>query len=946
MESPSRYVVGIDLGTTNTAVAYIDTRDVLDDDYPPIQVFDILQLIAEGVAEPQPTLPSFLYFTSDQERATGTVHLPWEPEPTYAVGAWARDQGALMPGQLVASAKSWLCHGDVDRTAKILPWGTESSAHACSPVEAAARYLMHIRDAWNHHFAANTSKGEGCRFEHQDIVLTVPASFDAEARELTVQAARDAGIEHLTLLEEPQAAFYAWSSAHRNRLTHDLNDGDLVLICDVGGGTTDLSLIRVRIVDDAVQFERTAIGEHVLLGGDNVDVALAHRLEAKLHHPQLTMRQRQSLRRQSCAAKERLLSDSDLDQVGLSILGSGSALVGGTLNTELTRDEVVDTLLDGFLPLTDRDERPTHERRIGLRELGLPYANEPAITKHLAQFLAENAEPDASGTASPMARPDAILFNGGFFIPGLTRERIVETMSRWLQPANRSWQPHVLNRAMEHPSPETAVAIGAAYYGNLRRTGGLRIGGGSARAYYIGLQTAAGADYAVPAICVMPRGTEEGATLDLPDRVFTVLTNRPVSFTLYSSTSRHDTHGSVVTLDSDDVRHHAPLITILRYGKRSRQVELDVQLTMHLTEVGTLELWCESQTTEHRWRLQFQLRGRTSRESIAASADDSTQTMISEAALQAAERLIRAVFGTPAEQPKGASVTPEALIGTLEAALGVGRDAWPLPVIRILCDLLLDVADGRKKNKRFEARWLNLFGFCLRPGFSAALDAWRIEQARKIYFAGLTYPNHLDCQIQWCILWRRIVGGMTAGQQKELYQRHLALVGLSGKKRSKKQNRQIELEGWRLLAILERLAAPERVALGQALIEKIQQHPTNKSYLWSLGRLGARIPFAGPINCVVPAAVASEWLEVLLQLPTPTTDVAEIIVQLGARTDDPVRDISDDMRQTILEALRAAGTTDTLLQRLRDYTPPARADAVRLFGESLPEGLRLVGEEE
>ena len=945
MELQSRYVVGIDLGTTNTAVAYIDTQDVLDDAYPLIQIFDILQLIAEGETEPQPTLPSFLYFTSEQERATGTARLPWDSDPTYAVGVWARDQGALTPGQWVASAKSWLCHDDVDRTANILPWGTESSTHACSPVEASACYLMHIRDAWNHHVAANTPRGKACRFEHQDIVLTVPASFDAEARELTVQAACDAGIEHLTLLEEPQAAFYAWSSTHRNRLTQDLHDGDLVLICDVGGGTTDLSLIRVRIVDDAVQFERTAIGEHVLLGGDNVDLALAHRLEAKLNHPQLTMRQRQSLRRQSCAAKERLLSDPNLDRVALSILGSGRALVGGTLNTELTRDEVVDTLIDGFLPLTDRDARPTQERRTGLRELGLPYANEPAITKHIAQFLADNAEPDASGNAAPMARPDAILVNGGFFIPGLTRERIVEAISRWFQPTNRGWQPKVLNRAMENPSPETAVAIGAAYYGNIRRTGGLRIGGGSARAYYIGLQTDADADaHEIPAICVMPRGTEEGSTLDLTDRVFKVLTNRPVSFTLYSSTSRHDAHGSVVTLDPDEGRQHAPLITILRYGKRSRQVELDVQLKMHLTEVGTLELWCESQTTEHRWRLQFQLRGSKSRQSSDASDDDSTQTLISEAALQAAERLIRAVFGKPANQPKGESVTPEELIGKLEAALGVGRDAWPLPVIRNLCDLLLEVADGRNKNKQFEARWLNLFGFCLRPGFSAALDAWRIEQARKIYFAGLTYPNHLDCQIQWFILWRRIAGGMTAGQQKELYQRHLALVGLGGKKRPKKQNRQIELEGWRLLASLERLPAPERVALGKALIEKIQQHPTNKSYLWSLGRLGARIPFAGPINCVVPAAVASEWLEVLLKLPTPTPDVAEIIVQLGARTDDPVRDIRDDLRQVILEALTAAGATDTLLQRLREYTPPARADAARLFGESLPEGLRLVGE--
>ncbi len=939
MGSPSRYVVGIDLGTTNTAVAYIDTQDILDDVFPPIQVFDILQLTVEGESAAHSTLPSFLYFSSDAERDSGRLNLPWDEHPQSITGIFARDQGALTPGRWVSSAKSWLCHGDVDRTAKILPWGSEAETQTCSPVEASSRYLRHIREAWNHAFAAKGSDRETSRFEHQDIVLTVPASFDAEARELTVQAAHDAGIEQLTLLEEPQAAFYAWSAAHRNTLTRDLSDGDLVLVCDVGGGTTDLSLIRVRITDQTIDFERIAIGEHVLLGGDNVDLALAHRLEAKLGNPHLTLRQRQSLRRQSCDAKERLLSHRERDQVSLSLLGSGSSLVGGTLNTELTRDDVIDTLLTGFLPLTKRAERPSREPRTGLRELGLPYANEPAITKHLAQFLADNANADNPDKSALMARPDAVLFNGGFFTPDLTRKRIIETIGSWFRPNNRRWKPKLLRNA----TPETAVAVGAAYYGQVRRIGGLRIGGGSARAYYIGVQTdTSTAENQVPAVCIMPRGTEEGTTLELSEQVFEVLTNQPVSFTLYSSTTRHDDHGSVVELATDDVRHHAPLITVLRYGKRSRQIKLAVKLTTHVSEVGTLELWCESQSTEHRWRLQFQLRGSKSQEPTQTVESETTQTLISDEAMKSAEQLIRAVFGDVKDQRQGETVTPEALIGQLETLFGYGREAWPLAAIRTLSDLLLEVADGRKKNKQFEARWLNLYGFCLRPGFSATLDDWRIEQARKIYLGGLIYPNHLDCHIQWLVFLRRIVGGMTTGQQNELYQRHLSLVGLSGKKRAKKQNNQLEVESWRLLASLERVAAPKRVALGQALIAKFKQQPINKSYLWSLGRLGARTPFVGPLNSVVPASTAATWLQTLLDLPDVTPDIADIIVQLGARTDDPDRDISPDVRQEALTRLEQAGITEARLQRLRDYTPAEHADAARLFGESLPAGLRLV----
>jgi molecular chaperone DnaK (HSP70) len=943
----SRYLIGIDLGTTNSAVAYVDTQEPITGDAPPIHVFDIPQLIVEGEVGAVPTLPSFLYFANEQD-APGSLRLPWEERPDAVVGVFAREQGALVPGRQVTSAKSWLCHDAVDRTAKILPWGAEHTEQACSPVEASTRYLAHLRDAWNHTMAAGD---DDLRFERQDIVLTVPASFDEEARELTVKAARDAGLQKLTLLEEPLAAFYAWIVARRRSLKRYLKDGDLVLICDVGGGTTDFSLIRVQIVNGEIKFERTAIGEHLLLGGDNVDLALARRVMEKLGNPKLSLRQQNALRRQCCVAKENLLSDGRLKRVPVNILGAGRSVVGGTLSAELTRQEVEEALIDGFLPLTEPGDLPARERRTGLRELGLPYASEPAVTKHLAAFLtvagsdSSNPQSAVRNPQSEMVRPDAILFNGGFFAPSVTRERIVETVANWFSEKRKQWQPKVLS----NEAPESAVAVGAAYYGHVRKSGGLRVSGGSARAYYVGVQTGARvADGQVRAVCVLPRGTEEGTTLNLEGREFATLANRPVTFTLYSSTMGHDAHGAVVTLNEDEIHRHAPLITTLRYGKKSRQVELAAQLTMSFTEVGTLELWLNSLNSDHRWRLQFQLRGAQAEiehEEEEAAAEGS-QTVISEEALAQAEDLIRAVFGGPVYALKlkeDEAVTPQNLVGRIEAVFGYGKDAWPMITIRKLCDTLADVADGRKKSPRHEARWLNLFGFCLRPGFGAPADDWRISQARKIYMAGLKFPRELQCQVEWLVLWRRVAGGLNANQQNELFHRHKVALGVGGKKLSGRLNTQVEREGWRLLASLEHLPSPTRVSLGKELLVKVKEQPTNQSFLWSLGRLGARIPLYGPLNCVIPAEVAAQWMKSLLRLGDLTPDVASAVVQLGARTNDSHRDVDADARWEAMVRLNEVGLTGAMIESLREYVPPGRNDAVRIFGESLPEGLRLVG---
>ncbi|HKP10718.1 MAG TPA: molecular chaperone DnaK, partial [Blastocatellia bacterium] len=311
--------------------------------------------------------------------------------------------------------------------------------------------------------------------------------------------------------------------------------------------------------------------------------------------------------------------------------------------------------------------------------------------------------------------------------------------------------------------------------------------------------------------------------------------------------------------------------------------------------------------------------------------------------IESAAALIRSVFGGGREAMGADAATPESLVGRLEAALGYGKDAWPMAAIRKLCDVMLDVSDGRKKSARYEARWLNLFGFCLRPGFGAAVDDWRLQQARRIYMAGLIFPKEIQCQVEWLVLWRRVAGGLNAGQQQELYQRLISTLGVGGRKPVSRPNTQIEYEGWRLLASLEHLPAQTRVALGRELLGKIKERPANKGYLWSLGRLGARIPFYGRLNCVVPLEAAGQWVEALLALPEMTTDAALAVVQLAAFTGDAERDIGEALRGKVIARLTQSGHAGELIESLRTYVPPARTDALRIFGESLPEGLRLVG---
>ncbi len=586
-----RYVIGIDLGTTNSVAACADAQA----EVPELAVVPIPQVVQAQQVEAREMLPSFLYLASGDE--IGTLDLPWAAARDFAVGVFARDRGAEVPGRLVASAKSWLCHADVDRSAPLLPWGADESARRVSPVAATAAYLGHLRDAWN------SVHGEA-RLEEQELYLTVPASFDAAARELTVRAAHEAGLEQLVLLEEPQAAFYAWIAASGEAWRQRVRVGDVVLVCDVGGGTTDFSLIAVTEEDGALALRRLAVGDHILLGGDNMDLALAFALRETLGSKgtALDAWQVRGLVHACRGAKERLLAQDGPARAPVAVLGRTRRVVGGALKADLARSDAERLIVDGFFPLADAEDRPRRERRTGLTELGLPYATDARLTVHLAEFLARHRD---------LGTPTAVLFNGGVLKAEALRTRLLAVLRRWCGDELRE---------LEGIHLDQAVARGAAYHGLARRGRGIRIRGGAARAYYIGVAAAMPAVPGLPpplkAVCLVPQGTEEGSEIELAGHEFGLVVGEAAEFRMLGSSSRAaDVAGTVVEEWGDEIEELAPLVTTVPWSGHEGTL-VPVHLRVHLTEIGTLELWCVSRDGAQRWKLEFGVRAEAARGSL------------------------------------------------------------------------------------------------------------------------------------------------------------------------------------------------------------------------------------------------------------------------------------------------------------------------------------------
>ncbi|MDT8389636.1 MAG: Hsp70 family protein [Lentisphaeria bacterium] len=914
-ESTSRFIIGIDLGTTNSAVCFIDT-----DAGPAVQTFPIPQLVDAAETRPQPLLPSFLYLPGEHELAQGALALPWREDNRHAVGVFAREQGARVPGRLVSSAKSWLAHGGVDREAPILPWHGDAGEAAVSPVTASRHFLEHIRRAWDHAFGADVDQdGTPCVMAEQTVIVTVPASFDEAARELTVQAAREAGLRRVTLLEEPLAAFYGWLARRETSWRDHLSAAETVLIVDIGGGTSDFSLVEV---DDGDTLRRTAVGNHLLLGGDNMDMALARQVEAGWPG-ELDSRQWSALCHQCRAAKEALLTAGQADTFRISVSGAGRGVIASAKTATLTREQVVQTLLDGFFPAVSPGEPPP-AKRSGIRQMGLPYVADPAVTRHLAAFLrgAANTLPPERVSAAGYANPSHVLFNGGSMLPSILRGRLRAALGELL---GGPPLPELVSDDLTR-----AVAMGAAYYGRVRRGDGVRVKGGIARSYFIELEI--DGDHRL--MCVMPRERQENEPVRLRDHSFSLTTNQEVRFRLHSSSTRlGDRPGDMVD-SAGDLTLLPPLHTIIRHGG-ARHGDVRVTLESMLNEVGTLDIHCVTTDGHHKYPLRFNVRAV---ESDQGTAPGPIEKIVDQATLEAALTVLRDAFSQEKKL--------DTLFKDLERTLTLPRDDWGAGLLRRLADVMLLEADWRTRTPRREARWLNVTGFCLRPGFGAPGDEERCHLLWKLWHDGPAFPNKAQVMSEWWILWRRIAGGLREGHQQQIAGaafKHVTGAGGAPVLSADGAAGHILREQWRCLAALERLPVKRKLSLLKKLIAQPLPEP---HFYWVIARLAARRPLHGPEDRIIPAQDLIPTLEYLLHADPPPSSQGRRLLSLALATAAApcgIRglDIPEEIKRRVEEKLRHLESPD-LLERLLGGDIRTTAQTGELLGDTLPLGLKIV----
>lgn len=929
--------MGIDLGTTHTVVAY---SMLAEDGAPgPVELFRIPQLIGAGEVSARDLFPSFLYSPLAQE----AVADPWGDAP-WALGEYARNRGREVTGRQIASAKSWLCHPRVDRSAPILPWASEAEELTkLSPVEASARLLDHVRVAWDRAHPE-------LPLSDQQVVLTVPASFDQGARELTLSAAGAAGLA-VRLLEEPQAAFYAYLADRGPKeleaLLGSSPEPARILVCDVGGGTTDLTLIEVaRQAGTAeLSLERVAVGNHLLLGGDNVDLTLAHlvekRLADQLQGEDLDAGRFAQLVMACRAAKEQLLGPDAPTEAAVRLLGRGSALLGSTLKATLTRDEVRDVLFDGFLPEAPITARPKRGRG-GLVAFGLPYESDPAITHHIAWFLSRHSQ------SEEVRLPSALLFNGGLFRSEAARQRLQDLFRAW---ARRPVA--VLNES----DPDRAVARGAVVYGLALRGDGPRIGGGSARGYYIG---AASEDPSKRrAICVVPKGAKEGEPHRAAAQPLSLLLGQAVRFDLYASddASVH-APGSLVEIDESRFIRLPPVSNAFEADADKPQ-EIRVELVGELSAIGTLELACEEKTEaeSRRYELAFDLRVPAEPEGSKGSIPPSSMPAVSRRSqlpgdprFEQAREAIERVFGKGRSDVKARETKD--LVRELEKVLGE-RKSWTPETNRALFDALIKDAGARRRSADHERIFWLLAGFCLRPGFGYPGDEQRIQRVAKLIPAGLIFHGESrNWQALW-VAWRRLCGGLPEAAQiaiRDLVDPFLAPAEEKLKK-PKKLRPTNPVEMLELASSLERLPPQRRADLGRWILERTWTDRDPR--LWeALSRIGARNPMYASAHHVVPTRTIERWLDHMTREKWEEVPAAaRAAVSLARVTGDRSRDVGESAREAIVQRLEKAAKGGMPLEpeqlaewtrALREFVPPTAGEQAAFYGEELPVGLRLV----
>lgn len=898
---PSELVVGIDLGTTHTVVAWAEPRANAQPD-----TFAIPQFVGLGEIAARPLLPSCLYLGVGDELGSDA----WGDAP-WAVGELARRRGQEVPGRLISSPKSWLCHPGVDRTASILPWGaSDDLAERMSPVEATTRILSHVKKSWDE---AHPKRS----LAEQQVVLTVPASFDQVARTLTVRAAGEAGLS-VRLLEEPQAAFYDALShvgvARLRALVEPTGEPALVLVCDIGGGTTDLTLIRVEPRGrDEIELSRIAVGKHLLLGGDNMDLALAHLAEQRL----IQSKERLDARRfaQLCLAcrsgKERLLGSAAADRVPISLLSSGSALVGSTLRTELEREECERVVLDGFFPLVPKDAVPARGRA-GLVAFGLPYEHDAAITRHIAAFVARHAG------ELPLR---AVLLNGGVFHAKRIAARVLEAIG--------AWGDRAIERIPER-DPDLAVARGAVVYGLALAGHGTRIGGGSAHGYYVGLDGGR-------ALCIVPRGSREGERHVIESRGLALRVGKPVRFELFASDSGPvHAPGQVVSGDTLLGFEKLPPVATT-FVSDTDERELTVALEGELSPVGTVELACVA--PPRRFALAFELRSSDSPpESIDRPRSLRPSVRPASQRYDEARVAITRVYGKASSDVREREVKD--LMRELVRILGE-RETWSGELLRALFDELVVHEKSRKRSLDHERVFWMLAGYCLRPGYGHPLDPGRVKLLVPLFEPGLTFRDEARGWQQFWIAWRRVSGGLDETQSVRIRDRIDPFLDPKGKKPKGFRPQALD-EMLELAASLERVPASRRELLGAWLLERTWTQ-TNPRLWAALGRLGSRAPAYASVHHVVKTRVAEEWLDHLLREKwTEVATAPRAGMQLARVTGDRTRDVSDALRERTLKALDTVAADPEWLRAVRELCPVVDRERAEFFGDEIPTGLFLV----
>jgi molecular chaperone DnaK (HSP70) len=928
-----QYLVGIDLGTTNTVVAYADMGKPLSPDN--CNIFEIEQLVAPGEVGKRLQLPSFRYHPTQGELEPADLLLPWSGNseklagelPQVVIGEWARELGAKVDGRQVVSAKSWLSHPQVDRSADILPWAGAEGVAKVSPVLASASYLFHVRSAWN--FAHPDAL-----MEDQEVVITIPASFDEGARALTAEAAERAGLTKIRLLEEPQAVCYDWYARQGDDVQAQLAKIKLLIVCDIGGGTTDLSLIKVaQDKENNLALTRVGVGNHLMLGGDNVDLALAHIAEQYINggsaSKKLSASSLSQLIQQTRNAKELLLSEDAPEQAKVTVLGSGAKLIGGAKSCYLSRQEVRDIALDGFFPKIAFEERPV-ARRSGVVEFGLPYASDPAVSKYLAEFIAEHRAACLDALAVDElenAVPDAVLFNGGVFNSAVLSERSIEVLS--------AWRGDSVSR-LENSDPDLAVAQGAVAYAKALRGAQLKIGGGSARTFFLLLEQQGEERQA---ICLMPKGTEEELELILSEREFLLRLGEPVQFHLFSTTADQCYQaGEIITIDDEMLakQHFISLPPLVVALEKTALDCVTVSLATTLTEVGTLKIECVAQDSQ-RWHVEFQIRKQLSAQRMAG------ETASLPANFEQAEQKIEVVFGDSNKEVNPKAV--KTLRIDLEKLLGK-RDSWEVPVLRAMFDKLLACKKRRRRSDVHERLWFNLAGYGLRPGFGYPVDDWRIEQIWPLYQQKIQFNQKTQVWIDWWTFWRRAAGGLNEAQQLSIYKdigKYLNPSALTSRKLKAEAKQKSYEDMVKLAAALELLPVEKKIEICQWLLKRLQKSSETITSWWAVGRIASRIPFHSSAHNVIANDKIQSWLPQLLKADWKKNRQAAFAAVLMTRmSGDRSRDIDSDWREKVIAKLALIKAPDTWIEMVETVKELDETETKRVYGEGLPVGLQLI----